>query len=182
MLPAENKKTQHPTDEMTLTFGYESPRDLLQKARRDLVDLEYVGFTKDRQQIGDAIHAFATTAYHIKDWLIKHRTSSYQKEDVENHVASSVALSSCRDICNALKHAEITNYEPSTAEVVASTSALTILSLGFTDSSSNFQHITRKSFRTKVVRKDDSRIDVVELAKQAIQDWESFFISHGLQI
>ena len=156
---------------MSLTFGYSSPRDLLEKARRDLVNLEGAAVTQDTTTIGDALFNFAVTAYHVKDWLKLHAAVTYSPQDVENFVQSSAALSSCRDLCNAGKHAEITRYSPSTADVSASLNSVAAVVPG---------GLATPIVRVKIIRNDGTRREAVQLATEAISDWERFFDEHGL--
>jgi hypothetical protein len=157
---------------MSLTIGMSTPRDLLEKAERDLSALEGAAATQDETMIGDALYNFAVTAYHIKDWLKKHRSKSYAARQVEEYVNSSMALSSCRDICNAGKHATITQYAPTTEEVTASLGAVTEIVMP--------GRLATPIKRVKIVRKDGSRHEAVELATRAIEDWKRFFDQHGV--
>ncbi len=156
---------------MSLTFGYTSPRDLLEKAYRDLNELDVATMSQDVTEIGDALFNFAVAAFHLKDWLKHHATASYTAQEVEDYVQSSVALSACRDICNAGKHAEITRYNPCTKEVSASHNSVASVLPGQLEST---------FFRVKIIREDGSRREAVELATEAVADWERFFAKHGL--
>ncbi len=153
---------------MALTLGIASPRDALTKLEHDYSDLESAVFIQDEARIGYALVNFAISAYHIKDWLIRNHPRSYSARKVEDHIASSAALSSCRDICNAGKHVAITQYEPTTADVTASATAVT---------SAEFPNAS-PILRVKIVRKDGSRHEALDLATQALQDWYTFFETH----
>ena len=142
-----------------------NPRDALAKLEHDYSDLETAVFSQEGTRIGYALVNFAISAYHIKDWLIRNKPRNYSARQVEDHVASSAALSSCRDICNAGKHVSITQYEPSTTDVTASATAI---------ASAEFPNAS-PVLRVKIVRKDGSRHEALDLAAQALNDWYKFF-------
>lgn len=105
---------------MSLSFGMNSPRDLLDKVSRDLVRLEAAVTAQVEEQISDALFDFAVAVTSVKDWLKKQSSPAFTDQDVESYVQGSIALSSFRDIANAGKHRGITRYIPSTSAVSAS--------------------------------------------------------------
>jgi hypothetical protein len=157
---------------MSLTFGFKTPHDLLEKARRELAALETAAMIQDETEIADALYNFAVTTFHVKDWLKSHRSDSYVARDVEDYVARSPALSTCRDLCNAGKHFDLT-YEPTTEAVVASANSMPadLAPVG---------SLNTPIYRVKVVRNDGSRHEVVAIATQALNDWERFFELHKI--
>jgi hypothetical protein len=164
---------------MPLSFEISSPRDLLAKVRRDLARLEQASASQDRQAISDVLFDFAVSVTSVKDWLKKHGCSTFTEQDVEIVVQGSPALSAFRDIANASKHRVITRYAPSTLKVTASATALTHAAFdgGFDPLLYNQ---VQKPFRVKIVRGDGARFEAVQLAKQALGEWERFFQQHGL--
>lgn len=164
---------------MSLSFGMNSPRDLLEKVRRDLVRLETAASAQVEEQISDALFDFAVAVTSLKDWLKKQSSSAFTDQDVENHVRGSVALSSFRDIANAGKHRGITRYSPSISEVSASATAVIIPS---PDPVSGARPTApaKPTFKIKVIRRDGARLEAVQLSKQALADWETFFRTHSL--
>ena len=156
---------------MALTLGLTGPRDTFAKLECDYSDLESGVYSQDEARIRYALINFAISAYHIKDWLQRHKPKAYTAKQVENHVASSVALTSCRDICNAGKHVAITQHEPTTLEVSASITPVSVS----TDSPP-----TSEILRVEIVQKNGSRHEVLELAAQAIRDWQVFFEQHSV--
>ena len=81
-------------------------------------------------------------------------------------------MSSCRDLCNAGKHVVITRYEPVNGECVLHLT---------TPCSAPFPgQLATPIFRVKIMRKDGTKREAVELATEAISDWEQFFSQHGL--
>src|SRR5688572_14456733 len=105
---------------MALAYGKSSPQDMLEKARRDLDRLEAAHNAQDEGAGSDALFDFAVTLTSLKDWLKEHPGRSFTSGQVESLVASSVALSSFRDIANGGKHRVIRNYAPVTDDVSAS--------------------------------------------------------------
>lgn len=159
---------------MSLTFGLSSPRDLLEKAKRELSAFKEAIAVQDKGQVADAIFNFACSVYHVKDWLKEFASASYCQQDVEKFVASEMSLSTCRDICNASKHHRISRYSPTTIEVTASgTPAIEILPSG--DALPKGE-----TFRIKVGRYDGSRHEFTALANDAIDKWEGIFQKNGL--
>src|SRR5262245_34672396 len=114
---------------MALSYGKSSPNDVLAKARRDLERLRAAEATEDAGTMSDALVDLAVGLTGLRDWLKKHPGAAFTKADVRRYWASSVALTSFRDIANAGKHRIITHYLPSTSDVLTSAppSPLTVL-------------------------------------------------------
>ena len=157
---------------MSLTFGLETPRDLLEKAHRELAVLESAAMMQDETQMADALFNFAVTAYHVKDWLEHHLSRTRSSVDVDAYVARSPALLICRDLCNAGKHV-VLEYKPVTEAVLASTGS-TPPGRALDGSRSD------PVYRVVIVHKDGSVLDAVELATQAMNAWERFFAAHQI--
>jgi hypothetical protein len=157
---------------MSLTFGLNTPRDLLEKARREFAILESAAMMQDETQMADALFNFAVTAYHVKDWLEHHLSRSRSSVDVDGYVARHPALLICRDLCNAGKHV-VLEYKSVTEAVLASPES-TPAGLALDGSRS------APIYRVVVVRKDGSTLDAVELATLALNDWERFFAIHQI--
>ena len=165
---------------MTLTYGFSTPRDLLEKARRDLLKLDAAAQTDDTQAVGDALFDFAVTTFHVKDWLKEQPGAPFQPQDVEDYVASNAAISSFHDLCTAGKHRVISRYQPSTVEVLASAGPATDIAAHFADGARSNRDLNRVVIRRKVILTDGSRNEVVRLARSAIEAWDAFFRQHGL--
>ena len=157
---------------MSLTFGLNTPRDLLEKAHREFAILESAAMMQDETQVADALFNFAVTAYHVKDWLEHHFSRSRSAIDVDAYVARSPALLICRDLCNAGKHV-VLEYKAVTEAVLASSESTPA---GLAPDGSRSAPV----YRVVVVRKDGSALDSVALAAQALDDWERFFAIYGL--
>jgi len=93
---------------MALSYGKSSPNDVLAKARRDLERLRVAEAAEDAGTMSDALGDLAVGLTGLRDWLKEHPGAAFTKTDVKSYWASSVALSSFRDIANAGKHRIIT--------------------------------------------------------------------------
>ncbi len=160
---------------MTLTFGFMSARDVLEKARRDFRRLSDAANRNAESEIADALFDFAVTVFHVKDWVKAHPNAPFRPHDVEALIASSTTLSAFHDLCTASKHKDITRYTPSTSQVLASAVAQTASTLG-----QDVPLVQRKTFVTKIVRADSSRHEAVASAAQALAEWDAFFRQHGI--
>jgi hypothetical protein len=108
---------------------------------------------------------------------MNHPTAALTKADVENHWASSVALSSFRDMANAGKHRIITKYVPSTSDTLtlAPSLAPTVL-----ETIAKKVGHGKKYPRLKVIRADGSRQRAVDLGVAAISEREAFMAKYGV--
>ena len=84
---------------------------------------------------------------------------------MENLFSGSTALSSFRDIANTNKHRKITQYSPSTDDVLTSAPPFAM---------------SIAPVKLKVIRKDKSRLDAVPLGEQALHELEAYFKKHRL--
>jgi hypothetical protein len=156
---------------VTLSLGFANPRDLLSKVERDLAGLESAIAAQDKRKINDSLYNFSVSVTSVKDWLKAHTPRTYTEADVEAYVASSVALSSFKDMANANKHREITRYAPSTREAtLSSMPGYTWMPL----------RAKQQPFRIKIVRADGTRLEVGALAKAAVEEWRVFISRHGV--
>lgn len=80
-------------------FELRSPRDVLEKARRELARLE-------SELHIDHVFNFFVTAYHIRDYILK--TSAVPQVDLEIFLKDP-ELQACRDLCDKGKHLKLKN-------------------------------------------------------------------------
>jgi hypothetical protein len=153
---------------LSLTFGKSSPTDILAKAQKDLGELESFETAEDTNAMGDALFNLAVALTSLKDWLKKQPSTTFTPEDVEQCWASSVGLSSFRDIANAGKHRIITKYVPTTSDVL--TSVALIL-----DTEAKAGHPP-----LKIVCTDGNRHRAVDLGWTAICECQAFMNQHGV--
>ena len=160
---------------MVLSFGFDTPQDLLGKVERDLNDLDSTIAAQNERRIADALYDFSVSITSVKDWLKSHSSTSYTPADVEALVAGSVALSSFRDLANANKHRFITRYTPKTDE--ATLSALPSIEFA---SLHEVQGSPKQRFRVKIIRTDGARLEAGALARAALEEWKAFMTRHGV--
>jgi hypothetical protein len=79
---------------------FSSPRDLLDKARRDLERLRAAEGNETASR--DAMIDACASVYHIKDWIVAMHPD--RKDDAERYAHESKWILLCRDICTAAKH------------------------------------------------------------------------------
>ena len=94
------------TNPRPLASLFSSPRQLLDKARRDLARLEAAIDERDETAVTDAMIDACSSVYHIKDWVAAMHPDRKREAEAFVH-ASSKWISLCRDICIAGKHFEI---------------------------------------------------------------------------
>jgi hypothetical protein len=75
-------------------FELTTPRDMLEKAKRELIRLE------ENLHI-DHVYNFFTTAYHIQDYL---KNGNYLSQSEVDKFFNDQDLKDCRDICHKGKH------------------------------------------------------------------------------
>ena len=101
---------------MDIKFGFREPRSLLNKIVREKNRLSKAIQKQCDEDLVDAFFNFVVTAYHVKDWLVRHPTSNIAKGDVEALISATPVLETCRDICNHSKHFML-NYPPKTKKI-----------------------------------------------------------------
>ena len=79
-------------------FELTTPRDMLEKAKRELIRLE------ENLHI-DHVYNFFTTAYHIQDYL---KNGNYLSQSEVDKFFNDQDLKDCRDICHKGKHLKVT--------------------------------------------------------------------------
>ena len=159
---------------MALTYGKQSPQEMLAKAERDLAQLEAAEAAQKKEELSDALFNLAVSLTSVKDWLKEQTNAPFTPDTVESYVSASVALSSFRDIANAGKHRIIRKYVPTTEDVTTSAIFVEI-----TTPTTSQVHPS-SWFRLKIIRRDDSRHGAVQLGRTAVQEWKSFMRQYAL--
>lgn len=172
----QRTKSQVGVQLINLTFQIATPRDALEKARREFGALQAAVADQDKTRIGDCLYNFAVSVYHVKDWVIEQPSSTYSKQDVEALVKATPALLVCRDVCNASKHRNIRNYSPDASSVLTSAPGFTLAVTSRGAGSAP----TAPKFRLKIVTKDGRRLEVLALGSGALEAWDGFFQQHRL--
>ena len=159
---------------MALSYGKESPQDMLTKAERDLARLEAAELAQNNEAMSDSLFDLAVALTSLKDWLREHPGASFSPEQVEEYVRGSIALNTFRDVANSGKHRIIRNYEPQTMNVTTSAvSSFLVPVAGGARDPKLFSHL-------KIFRKDGASYRAVELGQNAVREWRAFLNLHGL--
>jgi hypothetical protein len=152
---------------VSLTYGLKTPRDMLEKLRREHARLRV-------QVTSDDLFNFVVTAYHIRDWVRRHPSASEAAKEEAWSLYSNTYIGVCRDLTNASKHYVLwQNYKDQVTEKVSAISAYGSGRYGVGDYGSGEESIV-------VMLKDGRRMDALFLAQEVIDLWEQFFRKHGL--
>jgi len=141
-------------------FEFSSPRDILDKARRDLVKL------RDHLDI-DNIFDFFVTAYHVVDYV---RSLEAAPEQAISDLYEEPDFRMCRFICNKGKHLvlregdEYGTYRRPGSTVGEFTIGETLLGVG----------------PGYLIIDETHQVDVVDLAERIIDRWDLFFEEHSI--
>lgn len=163
---------------MSLAFGKSSLHDILAKAERDFGRLEAAQVAQDEAAGSDSLFDLAVTLTSLKDWLKEHPGRSFTSDAVEDYIANSIALSSFRDIANAGKHRVIRRYVPVTADVTVSVSTSAEIVTIFSEDDT--PALPKPFRRLKIIRADGARYRAIDLGRDAIREWQSFFQQNGI--
>jgi len=142
-------------------FQFFSPRDILEKAKRDLDRL------REDPDI-DNVFNFFVTAYHVMDYVRAQGIVSNASQD-QLYLEDDFRM--CKFICNKGKHLVLkhgNNYETYRrpgSTLGDFTIGETLLGIG----------------PAYLVIDDTDRIDAVQLAERIVERWERFFRDNGLE-
>lgn len=144
-------------------FEIASPRDLLNKAKRDYEQMKTDTST-------DAVFNFFVTTYHVVDYVKALGTVS--SSSIDQHYTDD-DFKMCQFLCNKGKHIKLRSGEPYEAKHQPSIpgGALGSFVLG----------VDRLGGPERFVVLDGAQeVDVIELGKRLIEKWEAFFLAHGI--
>jgi len=149
--------TQHP--------GLQSALDLFNKVERELARLETA-------VSADTYFNFAITAYHICDWVEKDSTLPKAARRELESLRQQLPIQICRDIANGSKHFGVNYSDP----VVADATCVTGYGMG---------RYGKGAYgvgepKIQVTLADGSLLDGLDIARQAVQLWRTFFTKHAL--
>jgi hypothetical protein len=145
-----------------LTFGLKTPRDLLDKLKRD-------GCLLDDEVTSDRFFNFVITGYSLIDWVKHEPTVARSDVDAMYH-ARWIRI--CGDIANASKHFTLTTRRPITSKVES-------------QQGSGVGRFGKGGFGIGeegivIELNDGSSFSCLELVKNVIETWEEFFRLRGL--
>jgi hypothetical protein len=116
----------------------------------------------------DEIYAFFLNCYHLKDWIKQDDTvSELTRAEVEQFINENECLRICADICNSIKHLNVTRSSREPKDVALESSLW--VSVG---TSSNYILV-----KVSIVVGGTER-DAFDLASECIQKWQEFVSDH----
>jgi hypothetical protein len=135
----------------------------------------------EREYGRDILFHFCCDAFHLKDWIKEERALLQSVRDAvekfidkKNPNPPSIALAACADIANGVKHYHLKKgsyTRGKQAEVVEHSAGIT---LPFTLAAS-FANYWVIDIRGR-------RWDALELAAQAVEDWDTWLTDHGVPL
>jgi hypothetical protein len=149
---------------MTLTFGLHTPRDLLEKLKRDAALLA-------EEVTSDRFFNFVVTGYSIIDWI---KNGDSVPATVKTAVAEMYRepwIRICGDIAIASKHFNLTRRVPVTSIVEP-------VEYGFGHRFGEAFGAAGHGMRIEL--NDGTSFSHVTFVTNVVEAWETFFRSHGL--
>lgn len=128
------------------------------------------------ESVRDAFYDFFQTCYHLVDWLENDPSQPIRRQEADQFVRTSVALSLCHDLCQGSKHARlepkgIAGLRPEPQVI----SELPILDAGGTKVAA-----LRFVAAEMTVVRSAGNVNAFDLADDCISEWERFLVSRGL--
>jgi hypothetical protein len=146
---------------MAKFFEYSTPRQILEKAKRDLQKL-----SQDTDI--DNVFNFFVTAYHVVDYV---KVLNTVPTDDIKALYEEPDFRKCRYICNKSKHRtldkgddEFITYQRPSAALGECILGESVLGLG----------------RAYFIIDETEQVDVLDLGQRIIDRWEAFFNTHSL--
>jgi len=118
----------------------------------------------------DDIYTFFMHCYHIKDYL-KHDSgyTSHTNQEIEEYITDTSSLALCADICNGMKHLNLTNTRSGSIPNADSGK----IKLEFADSLDGTKTEIKVSCKV-IIKHDGSEQDAFDVATDAMKAWRSF--------
>ncbi|WP_133155396.1 hypothetical protein [Hydrogenophaga pseudoflava] len=138
-------------------FDLATPRDMLEKAKRELVRIE-------GEMHIDNVYNFYVTAYHIQDYVRKADPSRIA--ELERFLAQQ-DLKDCRDLCDKGKHLKLTKKgRPDPQAIVYDNVLSGNTPLGSMKFDGGLEWV--------LITADGRYVDVISLALSIINHWDKF--------
>jgi len=118
----------------------------------------------------DEVYAFFLNCYHLRDWLIEGGT--VPAKEVDKFINNCNELKLCADICNASKHL-VLNRSLRSGTQPEFTGKSVSLHLGSGPAVISIRYTIETAYGS---------IDAFDIAKKAMEAWETFFSQNRLQI
>lgn len=153
---------------MALTFGFNTPRDLLEKLERDAALLI------DGAVTGDRFMNFVLTGYALIDWIKNDPAvpaSAKQHTEVQRLYADR-ALKVCGDLANSVKHFVLSSRVPIIKD--ANTES------GFGAGRFGAGGFGEGEEEILITLNDGTVMNVVDFVQDVLDVWRAFFVAHAL--
>lgn len=142
-------------------FEYSTPRQMLEKAKRELQRL-----TED--MTSDNVFNFFVTAYHIVDRIGESDAVSQQNL---NDLHSNPDFKKCKYICNKSKHRKLKKYD---------NEFITYRRPAAVFGEAVFGESVFNAGRAYFIIDKNESVDVLKLGQNIIHLWEAFFNEHNI--
>lgn len=151
----------------TLTYGFESAQDMLDKLRREHQRLQ-------AEVTSDNFFNFVATAYHLLEWVERDPKVPATAKTNLSSVRSASCIAACRDLTNASKHFSLkSNYQNQVTSSAKSERGFGVGRFGKGGYGIGEESIS-------IMLKDGTTLNGLQLAADTVNEWESFFTRHGL--
>jgi hypothetical protein len=137
----------------------------------------------------DALYHFCSDALNLRDWIVEDLPRRHGRS-ASKLIRRSKALAACADVANGSKHLRVTSTSYTTgtnaghAEVVQQETRISPapawLSRTGAPPPPDYPTTGTTQFRLKVDAGANGTFDAVDLARQAVDDWEAWLRSRGL--
>jgi len=158
---------EKPSEKQMLTFKLNSPRDLLEKLRNDVVLLE-------DEVTSYRFFNLAVTGYHIIDWIKNNETVSDDTRKAVEEMYKDEYLSICRDLANAIKHWKLDYKSKNISSVKSTQGGYGTGRYGKGLYGNGEEQITMKC-------RDGREYNILEFARAILRIWDDFFEEHKLR-
>jgi len=152
---------------MSLRYGLQSPRDLLEKLEADAAALEI-------EITSHGLFNFVVAAYHLCDWIKKDPAVPQSAKQAITSVRADKNIAVCRDLTNATKHFSLNiGHKRQVANDATS-------SMGFGVGRYGKGGFGVGEERIEVELMDGSTIGALDLKNNVVAIWTTFFKTHGI--
>lgn len=163
--------------------------DQYQRLQRSLARLRGA-IESDAVESRDALYHFGQDAWHLRDWIKAPPSPEHFKTETWQLFHDSAALAACRDIANGVKHLRLDgkswtergdHADVSGQSVVVSMPRIEAVVNWSTGEMLSNESAGASSIRYSwTVRVNGADCDAVELAGQAVDDWNAWLTEKGL--
>lgn len=147
--------------------GWEDQWKRVQR-RLDSVRAIYSGRAAGTESAIDDVQSFFECIHHLKDWLGNDSASGVTKADGDALINSSATLEVCADLANGAKHLMLTSSRTGDPGTSIARNDVTVFA-GTGTAAHKFY-----------VASGSQELDVLDLAGQAVSEWETFLRARGL--